>query len=392
MKVILLEDVKALGKKGQVVEVSDGYAKNFILKKKLGLEATGANMNDLKLQKARDEKVAQQQLDAAKEQAALLEEKSVTLSIKAGEGGKAFGSVSSKEIAAAYKEQCNMEIDKKKIQLPATGFDALDHVTAGWQRGDLNILAARPSVGKTAFALHLARAAAMAGRHVVVFSLEMQGERLGDRWLLAATEGVDPQHLRSGQLTPGEVRQVHEASAELSRLPILIDDHPMTSMDRVRSSARLLKSKNRCDMVIVDYLQLCDMRSDQKNRNREQEVAQASRKAKLLAKELDIPVLLLSQLNRASDGTIDHRPTLSNLRESGAIEQDADMVMLLCRPALYGKTVDKKSTYPTDGLGIVIIAKHRNGKTGEVYFHHNQSMTKLVDYIPPLEWLTRNAK
>ena len=114
MKVILLEDVKALGKKGQVVEVSDGYAKNFILKKKLGLEATGANMNDLKLQKARDEK----QLDAAKEQAALLEEKSVTLSIKAGEGGKAFGSVSSKEIAAAYKEQCNMEIDKKKIQLP----------------------------------------------------------------------------------------------------------------------------------------------------------------------------------------------------------------------------------------------------------------------------------
>ena len=269
---------------------------------------------------------------------------------------------------------------------------SMDHVTAGWQRGDLNILAARPSVGKTAFALHLARAAAMAGRHVVVFSLEMQGERLGDRWLLAATEGVDPQHLRSGQLTPGEVRQVHEASAELSRLPILIDDHPMTSMDRVRSSARLLKSKNRCDMVIVDYLQLCDMRSDQKNRNREQEVAQASRKAKLLAKELDIPVLLLSQLNRASDGSIDHRPTLSNLRESGAIEQDADMVMLLCRPALYGKTVDKKSTYPTDGLGIVIIAKHRNGKTGEVYFHHNQSMTKLVDYIPPLEWLTRNAK
>ena len=113
-----INDVKALGKKGQVVEVSDGYAKNFILKKKLGLEATGANMNDLKLQKARDEKVAQQQLDAAKEQAALLEEKSVTLSIKAGEGGKAFGSVSSKEIAAAYKEQCNMEIDKKKIQLP----------------------------------------------------------------------------------------------------------------------------------------------------------------------------------------------------------------------------------------------------------------------------------
>ena len=115
MKVILLEDVKALGKKGQVVEVSDGYAKNFILKKKLGLEATGANMNDLKLQKARDEKVAQQQLDAAKEQAALLEEKSVTLSIKAGEGGKAFGSVSSKEIAAAYKSSAIWKSIKRKF-------------------------------------------------------------------------------------------------------------------------------------------------------------------------------------------------------------------------------------------------------------------------------------
>ncbi len=312
--------------------------------------------------------------------------------VKRSEAGMVSNPVTCRPDDTLAEVEQRMEHGCNGITGIPTGFDALDHVTAGWQRGDLNILAARPSVGKTAFALHLARAAAMAGRHVVVFSLEMQGERLGDRWLLAATEGVDPQHLRSGQLTPGEVRQVHEASAELSRLPILIDDHPMTSMDRVRSSARLLKSKNRCDMVIVDYLQLCDMRSDQKNRNREQEVAQASRKAKLLAKELDIPVLLLSQLNRASDGSIDHRPTLSNLRESGAIEQDADMVMLLCRPALYGKTVDKKSTYPTDGLGIVIIAKHRNGKTGEVYFHHNQSMTKLVDYIPPLEWLTRNAK
>lgn len=118
MKVILLEDVKALGKKGQVVEVSDGYGKNFILKKKLGVEATGANMNDLKLQKAQNEKLAKEQLEAAKALAETLENMSVTLSIKAGEGGRAFGSVSSKEIAAAYKEQNSVEIDKKKIQLP----------------------------------------------------------------------------------------------------------------------------------------------------------------------------------------------------------------------------------------------------------------------------------
>ena len=117
MKVILLEDVKALGKKGQVVDVSDGYGKNFILKKKLGVEANGANMNDLKLQKAQNEKLAKEQLEAAKALAARLEEMSVTLSIKAGEGGRAFGSVSSKEIAAAYKEQNDVEIDKKKIQL-----------------------------------------------------------------------------------------------------------------------------------------------------------------------------------------------------------------------------------------------------------------------------------
>lgn len=118
MKVILLEDVKSLGKKGQVVEVSDGYGKNFILKKKLGVEATGANMNDLKLQKAQEEKRARQQLEAAQNLAKVLEEKSVVISMKAGEGGRAFGSVSSKEIAAAYQEQCGMEIDKKKIQLP----------------------------------------------------------------------------------------------------------------------------------------------------------------------------------------------------------------------------------------------------------------------------------
>lgn len=273
-----------------------------------------------------------------------------------------------------------------------TGFADLDALTAGWQRGDLNILAARPSVGKTAFALHLAQAAAMAGRHVVVYSLEMQGERLGDRWLLASTPDVDARHLRNGQLTPGELQQVHEASGVLSRLPIHVDDHPVTSMDRVRSSARLLQSKGKCDMVILDYLQLCNMKSDQKNRNREQEVAQASRKAKLLAKELNIPVLLLSQLNRESDGRSDHRPGLSDLRESGAIEQDADMVMLLYRPALYGRATDKKSTYPADGLGVVIIAKHRNGETGEVYFHHNASMTKMEDYVPPMEWLMRNSR
>lgn len=273
-----------------------------------------------------------------------------------------------------------------------TGFADLDRITSGWQCGDLNIIAARPAVGKTAFALHLARTAAQAGFHTVVYSLEMQGERLGDRWLLAVTPDVSPQHLKSGQLTPEELRQVRNATAELSRLSIKVDDHPATNMDRVRSSARMLQSKGQCDMIILDYLQLCDMTTGQPNRNREQEVAQASRKAKLLAKELNIPVLLLSQLNRESEGRPGRRPELSDLRESGAIEQDADMVMLLYRPAICGQTIDRKSKYPADGLGVVIVAKHRNGETGDVYFGHNQSLTKMTDYMPPMEWMLQNAK
>lgn len=154
-----------------------------------------------------------------------------------------------------------------------TGFSDLDKLTSGWQRGDLNIIAARPAVGKTAFALHLAKTAAAAGYHTVVFSLEMQGERLGDRWLLAATENVDASHLRRGQLDTSELRQVREASQRLSQLPIRIDDSSVVSMDHVRSVARMLKSKGECDMIILDYLQLCDMKSDRNNRNREQEVA-----------------------------------------------------------------------------------------------------------------------
>ena len=273
-----------------------------------------------------------------------------------------------------------------------TGFTDLDKLTAGWQRGDLNVIAARPAAGKTAFALHLARAAATAGHSVVVFSLEMQGERLGDRWLVAAAEDVDASHLRRGQLGTSELRQVREASCQLSQLPIRVEDSPVISMDHVRSVARMLKSKGGCDMVIVDYLQLCDMKSDQNNRNREQEVAQATRKAKLMAKELDVPVLLLSQLNRRSEGRPDCRPLLSDLRESGAIEQDADMVMLLYRPALHGLKTEHKSKYPSDGLGVVIVAKHRNGETGDVYFGHNSSLTKMGDYIPPDEWLMKHAK
>lgn len=273
-----------------------------------------------------------------------------------------------------------------------TGLRELDRLTAGWQQGDLNIIAARPSVGKTAFALHLALAAGRAGKHVLVNSLEMQGERLGDRWLCAQAANVDAGHLKTGLLDAGERQQALEAARLLSALPVYVDDNPKMSMDHIRSSALLQKSKGRCDLLIIDYLQLCEMKSGQKNRNREQEVAEASRKAKLIAKELDIPVILLCQLNRECEMRADKRPALSDLRESGATEQDADVVMLLYRPALYGLTSERRSKFPSEGLGMVILAKHRNGETGDVYFGHNPAMTKIGEYVPPTEWMMRNAK
>lgn len=272
-----------------------------------------------------------------------------------------------------------------------TGLTDLNRMTAGLQNGELVVIAARPSVGKTAFALHLARTAAQAGHAVAVYSLEMQGERLADRWLYAAGS-LNPYRWRTGTVTPEEMNEARLSAAELARLPIHVDDSTAVGIDHIRSGARLLKSKGACDMIIIDYLQLCQMDMPQTNRNREQEVAQATRKAKLLAKELNVPVVLLSQLNRESENRPGGRPELAHLRESGAIEQDADIVMLLYRPALARLTTDRESGYPTEGLGVVIVAKQRNGETGNVYFSHNPCMTKIVDYIPPLSYLIQHAK
>ena len=216
----------------------------------------------------------------------------------------------------------------------------------------------------------------MAGYAVAVYSLEMQGERLADRWLTATSE-ISARHWRPGTVSPQELTGARTAAADLKH---------------VRSSARLLQSQHACDAIIIDYLQLCDMTTGQNNRNREQEVAQATRKAKLLAKELNIPVILLSQLNRESENRPAGRPELAHLRESGAIEQDADVVMLLYRPALARVTTDRESGYPTEGLGVVIIAKQRNGETGNVYFRHNPEMTKITEYVPPLEYMLKHAR
>ena len=232
-----------------------------------------------------------------------------------------------------------------------TGLTELDKKTGGLQDNDLIVIAARPSVGKTAFALHLARHAALAGNAVAVYSLEMQGERLGDRWLMAACN-INPYRWRNGIPNPQEVAEARTTASGLAQLPIYVDDSSSVSMDHIRSSARLLKSRKQCDMIIIDYLQLCDMSTKQVNRNRE----------------------------------------LAHLRESGAIEQDADIVILLYRPAMLHIPTDRESGYPTEGLGVAIVAKQRNGETGNVYFGHNQSITKFYDYVPPMEYLNKYAK
>ncbi|WP_321437364.1 replicative DNA helicase [uncultured Bacteroides sp.] len=273
-----------------------------------------------------------------------------------------------------------------------TGLADLNKITGGWQNGDLVVLAARPATGKTMFSLFLARIAARTGVNAVFFSIEMQGERLGDRLILMESN-VNPYRWRTGQTDEAEWNEAYTTAESLAELPIIVDDNPSMSMDYIRAQARMLKSRGKCDIIFIDYLQLSDMKGSVKeNRNREQEVATAARKAKLLAKEMNCPVILLSQLNREAENRYGGKPQLSDLRESGAIEQDADIVVMLYRPALYNIPTDKDSGYPTEGLGVLNIAKHRNGETGNVYFSHNKSMTKIVDYVPPMEWLMKQAK
>lgn len=291
-------------------------------------------------------------------------------------------------IAEAEKRIAN---SKNGVTGIPTGLDDLDRLTSGWQPGDLNIIAARPSVGKTAIALHMARAAAAAGRHVVFYSIEMQGERLADRWIVSAS-GIPASEWKNGTVNESDLELARQAAGQLAKLKMRVDDSSRMSMDYIRAGARTLRNKGLCDIVFIDYLQLAEMRGDNPNRNREQEVAQATRKAKLMAKELNCPVVLLSQLNRESEGRQYKKPALADLRESGSIEQDADIVMLLYRPALAGLPTDRDSGYPSEGLGVIIVAKHRNGETRNVYFGHNKSMTALGDYVPPMEYLLKHSR
>jgi replicative DNA helicase len=245
-----------------------------------------------------------------------------------------------------------------------TGFNGLDNKLAGFQKSDLIILAARPSVGKTTLALDFARHAALAGSHVGVFSLEMSKEQLVDR-LLASHAHVDLWRLRTGKLESrngdefDDFHRLGQAMNELSAVPLYIDDHASNNVMGMRTMARRLQSEHGLDLLIIDYLQL--MESSRYKDNRVQEVSDISRSLKKLAIELNVPILALSQLSRAVEMRTDQKPKLSDLRESGSIEQDADVVMFLHRQQ-FEEGQERPEVYDVD----LLIEKHRNGPTGEL--------------------------
>ncbi|MBK6754612.1 MAG: replicative DNA helicase [Flavobacteriales bacterium] len=259
-----------------------------------------------------------------------------------------------------------------------TGFVKLDKLTAGWQRSDMVIVAARPGMGKTAFVLSMARNIAVEHkRAVAVFSLEMSSTQLVTR-LLSSEAGIASEKLRKGELNDGEFAILHQHMARLDKAPIFIDDTPGLNIFELRAKCRRLKAQHNVELIVIDYLQLMTSGTDNKGGNREQEISQISRSIKSIAKELDVPIIALSQLSRAVETRGgDKRPQLSDLRESGAIEQDADLVCFLYRPEYYKIYEDHYGS--TLGIGEVIIAKHRNGALDTVLLRFIPELAKFAD-------------
>jgi replicative DNA helicase len=250
---------------------------------------------------------------------------------------------------------------KESVTGVPTGFIDLDQKTAGFQRGDLIIIAGRPSMGKTAFALNIAQYAAVHAQPsypVVVFSLEMSKEQLVTR-LLCSEARVDASRLRTGHLVDGDWDKIMRGADKLHEAKIFIDDTPAISVMEMRAKARRLKAEHGIGMIVVDYLQL--MRGGSSPESRQQEISEISRSLKALAKELSVPVVALSQLNRGLESRTDKRPIMSDLRESGAIEQDADIIMFVYRDEVYNK-----ENPDVKGRAEIIIGKQRNGPIGTV--------------------------
>ena len=254
----------------------------------------------------------------------------------------------------------------------STGFTDLDSRTAGFQPSDFILIAARPSMGKTALALNIAQYLVLKeNRCVAIFSLEMSKVQLAKR-LFAMESHVDAQKIRTGNLTENEWGNVLESAGIIGESKLIIDDTPAITVQEMRSRCRKYKMEFGLEMVIIDYLQLING-TGKGNENRQQEIADISRALKALARELNVPVVALSQLSRAVETRPNHRPILSDLRDSGAIEQDADVVMFIYRDDYYNPDSEKK------GIAEIIIAKQRNGPIGTVELSWQPSLTKFAN-------------
>ncbi len=272
----------------------------------------------------------------------------------------------------AYAKIEELSKNKGKIIGVPTGFTDFDLMTAGLHPSDFILIAARPSMGKTSFAMNIAQYAAVNENiPVAIFSLEMSKDQLVQR-MLSSQANVELQKVRTGDLKDTDWIKLVQAAGPLSQAPIFIDDTPGISVMEMRSKARRLKLERGLGMIVIDYLQLMSGRG--RAENRQQEISEISRSLKALARELDVPVVTLSQLSRAPEARTDHRPMLSDLRESGAIEQDADVVVFLYRDEYYNPDTEKKN------IAEAIIAKQRNGPTGTVELVWLGQFTKFANY------------
>ena len=274
-------------------------------------------------------------------------------------------------VPGAFAEIGELMNRRGKLTGVDTGFVDLNRLTGGFQKSDLIIVAARPAMGKTAFALNVAQYAALHdGRTVVIFSLEMSARQLVMR-MLCTEATVESQKIKEGVIDPEDTNRLLEVMEPMSRSGLYIDDTGGISVPEIRSKCRRLKARRGLDMVVIDYLQLMQSGGGRRSDSRTQEVSDMTRQLKLLARELEVPVVLLAQLNRGPETRQDHTPMIADLRESGSIEQDADMVILLYRPAVYDETEDNTSH--------AIIAKHRHGPTGTVLLAWQGEYTRFMN-------------
>lgn len=309
--------------------------------------------------------------DDSEEVSAIIEEAEKNIfDITQGTHRQGFSPISSVLLDSFAKIE-EMAANKGQLTGLTTGFIDIDDKLSGLQKSDLVLLAARPSMGKTAFGINMATNAALKAKaKVAIFSLEMSKEQLVQR-MIASTAHVDLQKIISGNLSEDEWLQIINSMGPLSQSSIYIDDTAGISLTEMRAKCRRLKIEKGLDLIVIDYLQLMQM--DGHNENRQQEISAISRGLKGLAKEMECPVVSLSQLSRAPELRSDHRPMLSDLRESGAIEQDADVVLFLYRDEYYDEESEKKN------IGEVIIAKHRNGPTGTVELVWKKEFTKFLN-------------